>query len=479
MQRSTATSIIYGLAAAVCSLFMLSRNLEAGGRWSVVLLVWLFVGAVPLLFVFAYPRFLFADSAPQNRYKYTALLHLAAGIIATVLFTVLSPYWKNPMRDFSDSVPGALVVLAVWLVFLLAAISLLLKDNSSLTVLASILLWPYWLLLALAFEGRWFQDSGIYAVFYFLCFPTPIFFAFAAGAVSDRRMISHVIALMGLVCTPWIYGNVMRDYGLGNVWLTFNVPDNEWNAYPPLYAVMTILFVGLIVLAVATAGLRLLPARWRFRRVPIRERTWPAIAASFIVLAVWFSQSVMPYRIPGAVDYSDYPILQILHVEKRGLQFREACVSVWGRGIRQVVNPVRVSFSGNDRRLFEYRFDESQSSGKLSETLTERVRAMIPSSERATPHSDTIKPIRNWNADAWYFNAEGEGLKAYTTANGSIPPQEIVDLFDDLEKLPHSSAAHSTRKDVCLGFCYDPLSELGFLYANHRCFNAGHGTVCR
>ena len=458
---------------------MLSRNLEAGGRWPVVLLVWLVVGAVPLLFAFAYPRFLFADSAPHSRLKYAALFHGSVGLAATALFTFLYPFWKNPVRDVPDSIPLALTVLAVWLVLLVASIGLLRRNKSRFATPASILFWPYWLLLALAFEGRWFQDSGIYAVLYFLCFAAPILFTFAAGAVSRRPMISHVTSLMGLVCTPWIYSNVMRDYGLGNVWLTFNVPDNDRYAYPPLYAETAILFVGLIALAVATAAFRLLPARWQFRRVPLRERTWPAIAASFIVLAVWFSQSVMPYRIPGALDYSDYPILQILHVEKRGLQFHETCVSVWGHGFRQAVNPVQVSFSGNDRRLFEYRFDDSHASGTLSETLTERVRAMIPSSERANPHSDTIKPIRNWNADAWYFSAEGEGLKAYSTANGSVPPQEIVDLFDDLEKLPHSSPAHSARKDVCLGFCYDPLSEMGFLYANHRCFNAGHGTVCR
>ena len=59
MQRNTATSIIYVLTAVACSIFMLSRNLEADGRWSVLFLVWLIVGAVPLLFAFAYPRFLF------------------------------------------------------------------------------------------------------------------------------------------------------------------------------------------------------------------------------------------------------------------------------------------------------------------------------------------------------------------------------------------------------------------------------------
>ena len=76
-------------------------------------------------------------------------------------------------------------------------------------------------------------------------------------------------------------------------------------------------------------------------------------------------------------------------------------------------------------------------------------------------------------------STEGVGLQAYATDKGSIPPQEIVDLFRDLEKIPRSQETQSEMRDVCLGFCYDPLSGLGSLYANHRCFNNGHGVVCR
>jgi hypothetical protein len=43
---------------------------------------------------------------------------------------------------------------------------------------------------------------------------------------------------------------------------------------------------------------------------------------------------------------------------------------------------VSVSFSGNDRRLFQYRFAERHASGQLSESLTQRVRAILPSSVR-------------------------------------------------------------------------------------------------
>jgi hypothetical protein len=245
--------------------------------------------------------------------------------------------------------------------------------------------------------------------------------------------------------------------------------------YPPLYAELTIFAIALIALAITTAALRLLPSHWQFRKLPVCERTWPALAISLLVLALWFSQSVMPYRIPGAVDYSQWPILQILHVEKRGLQFHETCMSVWGRPGQ----PLSVTLTGNNRRLFQYRFQEKHASGQMPDSLVERVRAMVHSSDRAKEKRDAVKPLRAWNVDGWYFTAEGVGLKAYATDKGSIPPQEIVDLFRDLEKIPRSQETQSEMRDVCLGFCYDPLSGLGSLYANHRCFNDGHGVVCR
>ena len=62
---------------------------------------------------------------------------------------------------------------------------------------------------------------------------------------------------------------------------------------------------------------------------------------------------------------------------------------------------------------------------------------------------------------------ENINLRAYT--DGTMPPPEIVQLFQDLEKLPQHQGPVSDQKDVCLGFCYDALSGMGRLYANHRC----------
>ena len=79
-----------------------------------------------------------------------------AGVVTTtVLFADLAtPFWKNPVRDIDGPMPHAIVLLAVLLVFFVSAIFLVLRNKSTLATLASILFWPYWLLLALTYVDR-------------------------------------------------------------------------------------------------------------------------------------------------------------------------------------------------------------------------------------------------------------------------------------------------------------------------------------
>lgn len=473
----TLTAIIYVVASATCSIWLMSRNPDAAGSWSVLVLYWLFACAVPLLFVFAYPRFLFADSTLQKHRTYAAVIHGAGVVASTILFAVLVvPFWKNPMRDIGESGSVIVVLLSVLVLFLVVAVFLLFKNKSGLVILASLLFWPYWFLLALVNTGHLFEVTLFQAASYFLCFVSAALFAFAAGTIPHRPSLAHGTALAGLMSAPWIYSNAMTDSGLGNVWLVFNIPNNDPGTYMRPYAVVAIAVVGLIALAGATAGLRLLPAPWQLRGTPLRQRTWPAIAVSVVVLATWYSQSVLPYRIPGAVDYSEYPVLQILHVEKRGLQFHEKCFSVyWLRPYRQG----SVTFTGSDRRLFQYRFQHNGSSLQLPKTLVQRVQAMVQSSSHENRQQDVVRPIWKWNADRWYFSGQGSGLRVYDVSKGSHPPQEVVELFRDLDGSPRLHETHSELQDVCLGFCYDPLSAMGWLFANHRCFNDPRGVVCR
>ena len=464
------TVFIYLLATFATLFFWVTR--QNGGSKALLGLLWL---TAPLLFVFVYSRFLFAGFSPlTSRFRHAAILHGLGAATTTSLFVILgSQFWENPMHDADSFLLLAVHIVAPAL-FCVAALSLLFKNRSTLAKVASFLFWPYWLLLALAFVDRFFEASIFRTAFCFLCLFSSVLFAFAAGAISHRPVIGHSSALAGLVGMPWIYWMALRDTPLGNMWTEFNLADEI--SYNNLRLTeLTIFSVALIVLAITTAALRLLPPRWSLRGLPICERTWPACCATLLFLAIWFSQSVLPYRISGAVDYASWPILQILRVEKRGLQFHETCISVWG--YRN--HPESVSFSANDRRLFQYRFQQKNASGELPEPLRVRIQSIMKFSDRPTPNWATVKPLRAWNEDGWYFSAEGIGLAAYTTGNGTTPPQEIVDLFNELQKVPHAQETQSDRKDVCLGFCYDPLSGLGLLYANHRCRYDGHDYVCR
>ena len=311
-----------------------------------------------------------------------------------------------------------------------------------------------------------------------LCFLASVLFALAAGLILRRPHFAHLCAVAGVVALPWIYISTLHGNIYVNYWIVFNVPDRELPAYNGLIPTeLTIISVALVVLAVTTGALRLLPDRWLLRRKPLCERTWPALAASFCFLAVWFSQSVMPYRIPGALDYSSWPILQILHVQKHGLQYHETCIRVREhRGF-----PESVSFSSNDRRLLQYRFQQRFANAEVSKSLGERIAALIQSSKAVRSNREPIKPLRRCNDEGWYVSGEGIELQAYTNENQATPPQEVVDLFHDLEEVPRTQEAREDRKDVCLGFCYDPLSGLGALYANHRCRydEITHDYVCR
>lgn len=422
--HKTVTTVIYLSAATALSTLMLSRNSENTGTWSQEMLIWLISCAVPLLFIFAYATHVFSVSNSEKHRQHMALLHVFGLLTTITLFPVLAlPFRQNPIRD-NDSIALGVGLLAVLCLFLVAALFLLIRKKSSLAMFSSVLIWPYWLMFALMEVGRYFQGSTSEAIFYFLCFITPVFLAFAAGVVAYRPPLSHTVALFAVVSAPWLYLNLMRGSELANVWIIFNVPDNKFNVDIP-YAVLGILCIGLITAATAMSILRLLPLNWHFRGSLVRDRTWPAFAASFAVLTIWFGQSVMPYRIPGAVDYSSWPMLQILHVEKRGLQFHESCVSVTGRASQ----PRSITFSSNNRRLFEYQFEEKQESGTLPDPLVKQISEMIESTAHARTTSDIVKPIRAWNADAWYFYLEGSGQKPTLALKDQLPRRRSLTSF--------------------------------------------------
>jgi hypothetical protein len=162
-------------------------------------------------------------------------------------------------------------------------------------------------------------------------------------------------------------------------------------------------------------------------------------------------------------------MLRILRVEKQGLQFHETEVSVMKDG--------KVFVERNDRRLFQYQFEDDVSMG-VSRLARAQATAVMTSLPGNGP-PQWPKTLRSWQAEGWYVRA-GRSILAFTSENGLQPPTDVVELFGEIEKLPTDAPYENLERDVCLGFCYDPVAALGFEYANDRCYvSSDHQTHCQ
>ena len=330
--------------------------------------------------------------------------------------------------------------------------------------------------LANAVAGRPFSQAyGTEAVLYLGSLLAPLPFAIAAGFMTRRPIFANLLAAFACsICLLWFYLTETRIWVMGNSWIFFNLSDQELAWLPVWPIILRILAVAMQVLSFTLAMFRLLPERWHIRNSQLRGWTWPAFVVSFAVLTFWFLLSTTPYRMPGAVDYSDYPTFQILHVEKHGLQIHEKCISLYERPGRNLI-----FVSADDRRLFQYRFQTKRASEPLSETLYESARPWTQFEGTSNRESNPIRPLRSWNAEGWYVNGDKFGFAAYTTENGRTFPPEIFALFRDFERDSPALQPGGQLKDVCLGFCFDQLAAMGRLYSNHRCFFDGKSVKCR
>jgi hypothetical protein len=253
-----------------------------------------------------------------------------------------------------------------------------------------------------------------------------------------------------------------------NSWIVFNLPDDHHFTQDILVAKLKIVFFITVLAATGISTIRLLPPVWLFRKRPIRNRTWPAIAVCFAAMLGWYGVSVSPYRIPLLVDHM-WPQVVILHVGKSGTQFHETSVSLFKDG--------RVFLSRNDRRLFHYRFELRGGSAVLDNGSTSTTAALRMARELAHLNTGYPVPLRSREAEGWYVLLNGHSAFAFTRETRTQPPTEVVALFRELESTVHAEKTLEIAKDVCLGFCYDPLAGLGVEYMNDRCRDR-NGTHC-
>lgn len=298
---------------------------------------------------------------------------------------------------------------------------------------------------------------------------SPVLFLVASVVIVYRPRIAYglglaaaVLALAWLVRTELVQSRWASSWILLNASGTYGVPVIS-------IAVVKILTTGFVLLGGLCAILRLLPAGWILRDQPVGERTWPAVALTALTMVAWFIWAVPPYRQPIIVD--GIPMtLRILHVEKRGLWFHETSVRTSRNGIFWI--------SRYDRRLFQYQFQENLEEGVMPPAVEQEVKALVQSLAAQQP-TQSPKALRSWNAEGWYAKVGYHGISAFTTEYATTPPVELVTIFHELDDLKPDSTTRANTRDVCLGFCYDPVAGLGFTAANQRCGYSPSGYNCR
>jgi hypothetical protein len=283
--------------------------------------------------------------------------------------------------------------------------------------------------------------------------------AFVLVFFKDRLAYGLALAggLIGLPIFAWIEASLAP----WNSWIFLNC-IGELPQVVLAEVVLRILSSMLIVVTIAISSFRLLPERWGFRAVPLRQRTWPALVAAILLVGTWFVRSVIPYSVP-AYNHGGGSEFRILHIEKRGLEFHETVVTGSRDGKAWV--------SRQNRRLFHYRFHGRMATIALAEqshSIRDRAHALAWSSALAGLHTKAAKPLWSWRAEGWYVLLRESRVLAFTTEDGTDPPGEVAALLREIERLPAAFETPYAGGDICLGFCYDPLAALGFYTLQRR-----------
>jgi hypothetical protein len=299
----------------------------------------------------------------------------------------------------------------------------------------------------------------------------PVLFLVASVVIFYRPRIAYGLALAAaLLALAWLVWTELVQSRWASSWILLNASGRYDVPVIPI-ALVKILTTCFVLLGGLCAILRLLPAGWVLRGHPVGERTWPAIALTAVTMAAWFVWAVPPYRQPIIVDGVP-ATLRILRVEKRGLWFHEISVRTWRDG--------KFWISRDDRRLFQYQFQENIAQGDMPPAVEQDVKALVQSlAAQQPPSTQPPNALRSWNAEGWYATVGYQGIFAFTTEHATTPPVELVRTFRELDGLKPDSTVQGETRDVCLGFCYDPAAGLGFTAVNQRCGYSPSGYKCR
>jgi hypothetical protein len=211
-----------------------------------------------------------------------------------------------------------------------------------------------------------------------------------------------------------------------NSWVCLNLDDA---AFEP-QVVKTLVKVRLMTPALVVIAL----SNGLFRRA------WLRFGAPIVVLGAWYVYSVTLYRVPGHIGDGIPPEFRLVHFEKRGLRIQETAIAVFRDG--------KVWTIRQDRRLFQYQFEQRVSLGALEH----RTAAIVHAAAIWRLQTGPVKRLSAWDTEAWCV-----ALNDGRVFKFAAPPREVEAMFDEIERLPRFEQSPRHVRDVCLGFCYKPF----------------------
>ncbi len=402
------------------------------------------------LFVAAYTRMVFNPSLSKTKKILAAGVNGCAAAAAACY-----PHWLQWSSRYDPSFLNVLVfVVIVPVVFAITA-ALILYSRTAGYIVGSITVLLAWAYLTWLADLLWIFPSPysdvIERIVAFGGFVSPVILAAASVAIFSRRRLGYVVGLIG-TALAWPYF-VHQEHGYlrgANSWNMLNVPDNVFAGREVTYLKLTIVTILMLVVATVCSLVRLCPVRWSIKTVPVGDRIWPVLAASFAISAAWFVSAATPYTVPGYRPGISAEI-SIGYVEKRGFHFHETRISVFRDG--------KAVITQEERKPLRYRSQGVTKRIVLDLERLHRVLDLVRSPEFDALRTARETSPRQWNSETWYIYKTGSIL-IYSSVDKTEPPKEIVDLFHEVEALAATDGWQSTAsKDVCLGFCYDPIGR--------------------
>jgi hypothetical protein len=218
----------------------------------------------------------------------------------------------------------------------------------------------------------------------------------------------------------------------------------------PRFLILRVLAVALAATALSCSTIRMFPARWCVRGRVLRGLTWPALAAGITVSVFWAVRDATPYTIPGC-RMGGWPEVTVLHVRKRGLRIQQTAVSV--------SRDAKLYYQLEEHQLFRFRVERQTT---LSVSPREQWADLLQLSSTWASHSASVGSVLwSWNSEQWYVRLNHSRPRLFVFTGR--PPHEVAEFLQSVERLPRSSQLSAPGRDICLGFRYDPLAELGAL----------------